>query len=157
MTTVPFHDYGTSQFRLETSSTRLIIPYQTIFQHIITIFQYQLPWFGRQSTCIMFWSFVNFISISSNNTPLIPHSFYGFPYQPTLSVRSGGRHNPLSIREDDKTNSIKPHLLHTPFILTKKEVNDCCSQLRIIAQNKYSCHSALKFCLNNIPKLDCTH
>ena len=105
----------------------------------------------------MFWSFVSFISISSNNTPLIPHTIYGFPYQPTLSVRSGGRHNPLLIRKDDETNSTEPHLLHTPFILTKKEVNDCCSQLHIIAQNKYSRHSVLNYWLNNIPKLDCTH
>ena len=48
-------------------------------------------------------------------------------------------------------------MLQTPFILTKKEVNDCCSQLPIIAENKYSRHSVSKYCWNNIPKLDCTH
>ena len=89
--------------------------------------------------------------------PLSLTHFMVSPINNPFSVLSGGRHNPLSICKDDKTNSTEPHLLHTPFILTKKEVNDCCSQLHIIAQNKYSRHSVSKSCLNNIPKLDCTH
>ena len=90
-------------------------------------------------------------------SPFIPPTIYEFPYQPTLSVRSGGRDKPHSLLEDDETIITEPHLLQTPFILTKKEVNDCCSQLPIIAENKYSRHLVLKYCLNNIPKLDCTH